>query len=320
MRLSWAGSSRPLNEGRGVSPGYRRWGRTGTGTRRRTLNEGRGVSPGYRAGQSRARDTTGTRSTKAGEIPRLQRASRGRRRNRSTALNEGRGVSPGYSRRSAEEYIDAKVLAQRRPGSIPRLQILTVSGLPPSAGAQRRPGSIPRLQSSRRRIRRHHEDAQRRPGSIPRLQVSTPMKCRTPLASAQRRPGSIPRLQGATWPRSARCTRPLNEGRGVSPGYSALGDHIGAAERGRSTKAGEYPPATGFSRRIVAPPDPAQRRPGSIPRLQEPVRAILDAVVRVRSTKAGEYPPATDPRMPDGPRQQRVRSTKAGEYPPATGI
>ena len=269
--------SAALNEGRRVSPGYRR-----RFVRYRVVGSFRSTKAGEyppatvghaprssrsaivrstKAGEyppATAVDGAGAefagpaRSTKAGEYPPATGGGpsrTGRKRRRS--LNEGRGVSPGYRRLLVPRVGSARIDAQRRPGSIPRLQV---------------PGSSARSPSSRSL----NEGRGVSPGYRPPPCGSPVKPCSTALnegrgvspgysievrrgpvviATAQRRPGSIPRLQAPRTEKGSIRIPALNEGRGVSPGYSRRrrGDRKGAASA-------------------------AQRRPGSIPRLQSSSR------------------------------------------------
>ena len=122
-----AGCSRPLNEGRGRSPGDTRFILARTTGHVPSLNEGRGRSPGDTPRSSAARSRSSTplnegrgrspgdtcrsgsctrpprpAQRRPGPQPRRHPPAPSRRRRESSSLNEGRGRSPGDTRRTAK--------------------------------------------------------------------------------------------------------------------------------------------------------------------------------------------------------------------------
>ena len=250
------GHRRPLNEGRGVSPGdtgdiggakirvqyhaQRRPGRQPRRhSRRRSLQLAGAPERSTKAGASAPCDTFRRQACNLAELPH--------------PLNEGRGVSPGdtSSGRTSES-------CRRR------------------SGAQRRPGRQPRRHC--RSAKAHHRMclAQRRPGRQPRRHDWGASTSASVAEYAQRRPGRQPRRHSTfrelVEKQTLDFSGSLNEGRGVSPGdtessirkSNAIGGE--ALNEGRGVSPGDTSYDQMNALHVATSADLAQRRPGRQPR------------------------------------------------------
>ena len=176
------------------------------------------ITPGYDLRPHHPGTRRQTRSTKAGDYPRLRpRNSPTPPPTRSAALNEGRRLPPATTSRTPSIPAQGSA-AQRRPEITPGYDPLAEGrGRPQITFAQRRPEITPGYDPlAEGRGRPQITFAQRRPEITPGYdrQNSTWLMKRTPYA--QRRPE-------------------------ITPGYDLQQSETGSGAVSRSTKAGDYP-------------------------------------------------------------------------------
>ena len=307
-----------------------------------SLNEGRGVCPGDTAPRAAIPGDLLRRSTKAGASAPATPSARLTVEPSFSRRSTKAGASAPATRTSGIVCSVAILIAQRRPGRLPRRHLdpnpnrkhpcATLNeGRGVCPGDTRQDSDVVRqfqLRSTKagasapatplRQVvdMASGEDAQRRPGRLPRRHMLFKPAGKHCL-NAQRRPGRLPRRH---WhPRSdllSTCSRSTKAG-ASAPATPPPPPACTPARIPAQRRPGRLPRRHHFRRRIPQwRPSIAQRRPGRLPR-RHPLGCIHVAKACSRSTKAGASAPAT---LTQTQFLSRVmhRSTKAGASAPAT--
>ena len=206
-------------------------------------------------------------------------------------LNEGRGISPGdtFRRQTTSKTIPPR--STKAGASAPATLPPSMTGPASAWYAQRRPGHQPR---------RHAWGWLASGAMVARSTKAGASAPATPLGTAKNRDhgsgrstkagASAPATRPAP-PAAPSRHRPLNEGRGISPGDTQKPDLRTLPDAQRSTKAGASAPATPASN---ATPDSsaisAQRRPGHQPRRHETSTTSVKSIFQGAQRRPGHQP------------------------------